>query len=229
MSVAFIQPSSLEFLSKLSKHNNREWFAKHKTLYTAAQENMIAFADALLMEMNKHDHIETLSGKQSLYRIYRDVRFSKEKTPYNTHLAGGFKRATKLLRGGYYFHIEPGNSFLGGGFWGPVPADLKHIRDDIAYNYETWEELFADKTFKKTFGKMQGEQLTTAPRGYEKDHTAIELLRYKQFLLRHTFTDAEVCSKDFVHKANDVFKKMRPFLNHMSEILTTDANGEAIV
>ncbi|MBV4356126.1 DUF2461 domain-containing protein [Pinibacter aurantiacus] len=229
MKTVIIQPSTLEFLQQLSKHNNREWFANHKTLYTAAYDNMTLFADALLMKMIMHDNIETLSGKKSLFRIYKDVRFSKEKTPYNIHWTGSFKRATKLLRGGYYYNIEPGNSFLAGGFWGPVPSDMKRIRDDIAYNTEGWDELLADKTFKKTFGKMHGEQLATAPRGYDKNHPAIELLRYKQFLLKHPFTDSEVTGNDFVQKANDVFKKMRPFLNLMSEILTTDANGEVNV
>ena len=90
--------------------------------------NIIAFADALLTEMNKHDKIETPSGKESLFRIYKDVRFSKDKTPYNTHWNGAFKRATKKLRGGYYFNIKPGNSFLAGGFWNPEPKDLKRIR-----------------------------------------------------------------------------------------------------
>jgi uncharacterized protein (TIGR02453 family) len=229
MKTAIIQPSTLEFLQQLSKHNNREWFANHKTLYTAAHDNMILFADALLIKMNTHDHIETLSGKKSLFRIYKDVRFSKEKVPYNTHWTGRFKRATKLLRGGYYYNIEPGNSFLMGGFWGPVPSDMKRIRDDIAYNTEGWDELLADKTFKKTFSKIHGEQLATVPRGYDKNHPAIELLRYKQFLVKYSFTDQEVTSKDFVQKANDIFKKMRPFLNLMSEILTTDANGEVNV
>lgn len=229
MKTFIIQPSTLEFLQQLSKHNNREWFANHKALYTAAYDNMILFADELLIKMNTHDNIETLSGKKSLFRIYKDVRFSKEKTPYNIHWTGRFKRATKLRRGGYYYNIEPGNSFLAGGFWGPVPSDMKRIRDDIAYNTEAWDELLADKTFEKTFGKMQGEKLATAPRGYDKNHPAIELLRYKQFLLKHPFTDSEVTSKDFVQNANDVFKKMRPFLNLMSEILTTDANGEVNV
>ncbi|MDH7461352.1 DUF2461 domain-containing protein [Chitinophagaceae bacterium 26-R-25] len=229
MKTVIIQPSTLEFLQQLSKHNNREWFANHKTLYTAAYDNMILFADALLIKMNMHDSIETLSGKKSLFRIYKDVRFSKEKTPYNIHWTGSFKRATKLRRGGYYYNIAPGNSFLAGGFWGPVPSDMKRIRDDIAYNSEVWDELLSDKTFKKTFVKMQGEQLATAPRGYDKNHPAIELLRYKQFLLKHPLTDSEITSKDFVEKANDVFKKMRPFLNLMSEILTTDANGEVNV
>lgn len=229
MKSAIIQPSTLEFLQQLSKNNNREWFANNKALYTEAYDNMTLFADALLMKMSTHDNIETLSGKKSLFRIYKDVRFSKEKVPYNTQWTGSFKRATKLLRGGYYYNIEPGNSFLAGGFWGPVPSDMKRIRDDIAYNTEAWEELLADKTFKTTFNKIQGAQLATAPRGYDKNHPAIELLRYKQFLLRHPFTDQEVTGKDFIPKANEVFKKMRPFLNLMSEVLTTNANGEVNV
>jgi uncharacterized protein (TIGR02453 family) len=224
-----INKASLDFLKTLSKHNDREWFAKHKDQYTSAHENMIDFAGALLAEMNKHDNIETPSGKASLYRIYRDVRFSKEKTPYNTHWNGGFRRATKKLRGGYYFSIEPGNSFAACGFWGPSTPDLQRIRQDIDHNYKEWNKMLSGKTLKATFGSMIGDQLGTAPRGYAKDHPAIALLRYKQFLLKHDFTDQEVLSPDFVKKANDVFKKMRPFLDFMSEILTTDSNGVSIV
>jgi uncharacterized protein (TIGR02453 family) len=179
--------------------------------------------------MNKHDTIETASGKSSLHRIYRDVRFSKEKTPYNTHWSGGFKRATKKLRGGYYFHIQPGNSFAAGGFWGPDTQDLQRIRQDIDINYEDWNKVLANKTLVKTFGKMLGDQVGSAPRGYTKDNPAIELLRYKQFLLKHDFTDQEVLSLDFVQNINNVFKKMRPLLDFMSEILTTDANGRSLV
>lgn len=220
---------SIDFLKKLSKNNTREWFNDNKDKYTAAHENMIAFAGALLAEMNKHDNIETASGKVSLFRIYRDVRFSKEKTPYNTHWNGGFKRATKKLRGGYYFNIQPGNSFVACGFWGPDTNDMKRIREDIAMNYEDWQKMLADKTLVKTFGKMQGEQLSSAPRGCEKDHPAIELLRYKQYLLRHNFADDEVLAPGFAKDASSVFKKMRPFLDFISEILTTDANGVELV
>jgi uncharacterized protein (TIGR02453 family) len=229
MTTVNIEKGSLGFLKTLAKNNNRDWFNDHKERYAKAHENIIGFADSLLLEMNKHDHIETPSGKKSLYRIYKDVRFSKDKTPYNSHWSGGFKRATKQLRGGYYFHLQAGNSFLAGGFWGPNTDDLQRIREDIASNYDDWKKLLADKTLIKTFGKMQGEQLSSAPRGYAKDDEAIELLRYKQFILRYEFTDKEVLSPDFVQQANDVFKKMRPFFNYMSEVLTTDANGVSIL
>lgn len=224
-----IRNESLAYLKTLSKNNNRDWFNKHKEKYLEAQNNIIAFAGALLFEMNKHDQIENQSGKKTLYRIYKDVRFSKDKTPYNTHWSGSLKRATNKLRGGYYFNIKPGNSFLAGGFWGPDARDMKRIRQDIAANYENWKKLLANKTLIKTFGNMTGEKLSSAPRGYAKDHPAIDLLRYKQFLLKHEFTDQEVCSPDFLFKVNNTFKKMRPFLNFMSEVLTTDGNGISII
>ena len=191
--------------------------------------NMAAFADALLAQMNRHDKIETLSGKESLFRIYRDVRFAKNKTPYNTHWSGGFKRATKKLRGGYYFKIAPGSSFVAGGFWGPESGDMKRIRGDIDANYTDWKKLLASKTLLQTFGGLMGEQLSSAPRGYAKDHPAIDLLRHKQFLLQHHFTDKEVLHSGFLAQVNDTFKKMRPFLDYMSEVLTTDANGVSVI
>lgn len=145
------------------------------------------------------------------------------------HWSGSFRRATQKLRGGYYFRIEPGNSFVAGGFWGPAPDDMKRIREDIDFNHDAWRSLLADKAFVKTFGKITGEKLRSMPRGYAKDHPAIDLLRYKQFILKCEFTDAEVCSPDFVYKANDIYIKMRPFLDFMSEVLTTDVNGVSVV
>ncbi|MGZ3862980.1 MAG: DUF2461 domain-containing protein [Bacteroidia bacterium] len=224
-----IKKETIDFLKTLSRNNDREWFAKHKHKYEAARENMVAFADALLTEMNKHDNIETESGKKSLYRIYRDVRFSKDKTPYCEYWGGGYRRATKKLRGGYYFHIEKGNSSVIGGFWGPNPDDLARIRQDIDLNSDEWRRILNERSFRKFFGNMRGEQVKSSPRGFDKSHEAIDLLRYKQFLIKHSFTDKEVLSKDFVKKVNDAFKKMRPFFDHMSEILTTDSNGEYIV
>lgn len=226
---ALLKKEAFDFLKTLSKNNNREWFNEHKERYLKAHENVICFADALLREMNTHDQIETETGKKSLHRIYKDVRFSKDKTPYNIHWGGGFKRATQKRRGGYYFHLQPGNSFVGGGFWGPNPEDMKRIREDIDVNYEDWRKIFKDKIFVKTFGVLEGEQLVSAPRGYEKDHPAIDLLRHKQFLLRHYFTDEEVLHPDFVRRANEVFKAMRPYFDYMSEVLTTDANGESLI
>src|SRR4051812_6938840 len=119
-----IPSSSLNFLKKLKANNNREWFNEHKELYLAEHEHIISFTDALLHEMKKHDLIEQESAKESLYRIYRDTRFGKDKTPYKSNWSGGFSRATNKLRGGYYFHIQPGNSFAAGGFFGPNSADM---------------------------------------------------------------------------------------------------------
>lgn len=229
MNKAFIQKESFDFLKKLARNNNREWFSKHKDEYVRAHENMVSFASALLAEMNKHDNIETASGKDSLFRIYRDVRFSKDKTPYNAMWHGGFKRATKKLRGGYYFCLEPGKSFIGGGFWGPNTEDLQRIRQDIDVNFDEWNRMLAAKPLVQAFGSLQGEQLTSSPRGYAKDHPAVHLLRYKQFLLKHDFSDAEVLSPSFAKTASDIFKRMRPFLNFMSDILTTDVNGVSLV
>ncbi|MGZ4118868.1 MAG: DUF2461 domain-containing protein, partial [Bacteroidia bacterium] len=147
-----IQPSNLDFLKQVKKNNNRDWFNSHKEKYLSEHEDIIAFADALLYEMNKHDVIETPSGKKSLHRIYRDTRFSKEKTPYKTNWSGSFKRATKRRRGGYYFHIEPGNSFIAGGFWGPAPEDLKRIRDEFAYDAAPLKKILKSKSFINTFG-----------------------------------------------------------------------------
>lgn len=224
-----IDEDSINFLKKLSKNNNREWFNEHKDMYQKTHNNIIAFADTLLSEMNKHDQIETESGKKALFRIYKDVRFSKEKIPYNTHWSGGFKRATKKLRGGYYFRVEPGNSFIAGGFWGPEPDDLKRIRQDIDLNYKDWKKLLSNKSLLNTFGGIIGEQLGSAPRGYAKDHPAIDLLRYKQFILKREFTDKEVLSPIFLSRVNDTYKKMRPFLDYMSDVLTTDGNGVSII
>jgi len=229
MKQVIIEKESLAFLKRLAKNNNRDWFNAHKEEYSMSHENMIAFADALLNEMNKHDKIETPSGKKSLFRIYRDVRFSKDKTPYTCRWSGRFKRATKKLRGGYYYRIQPGNSFAIGGFWGPESEDMKRIRQEIDFNYKEFKQILSGKPIVRTFGKMAGEKVSSTPRGYSKDHPAIELLRHKQFLLKHSFTDAEVCSQGFASQLSDTFKTMRPFLNYMSEVLTTDANGVSII
>jgi len=123
--ISIIEKETIDFLQSLSKNNNREWFSEHRDTYTTAYNNMIGFADHLLFKMNQHDHIETPSGKQSLFRMYKDVRFSKDKTPYNTHWSGRFKRATKKLRGGYYYQIGSGCSYIACGFWAPNTVDLK--------------------------------------------------------------------------------------------------------
>ena len=224
-----LNKENIDFLNQLKQNNNRDWFLANKPVYEKNRQNVIEFADEVLSLLNQHDNIETISGKKSLYRIYRDVRFSKDKTPYKTHWAGYYKRATNLLRGGYYFHIEPGNSFVGGGFWSPNPKDLKRIRTNILEFGNELLDIVNSNEFTTNFGTLKGEQLKTAPKGFDKNHKYINLLRYKQFLLIKPFTDKEVLQNNFALKVNDTFKAMRPFFNYMSEALTTNENGELIV
>ncbi len=224
-----IQKTTLKFLKDLAKNNNRPWFEAHRGEYEAAHKNMVTLADQVLAEMAKHDEIEHTTGKGSLHRIYRDVRFSKDKTPYSPRLSMGMQRATRLRRGGYYVHIEPGQSFIGCGFWGPNPEDLRRIRQDIDQDADTWRKLLKSKGIKDIFGEMQGEQLVNAPKGYERDHPAADLLRYKQYVFRHFYQDDEVLADDFAKKVSGHFKAIRPWLDHMSEVLTTDLNGELTV
>jgi len=223
-----IHQSGFDFLNALRNNNEREWFNSNKNTFETEQANIEAFAGQLLAGLNKNDVIETPSGKKSLYRIYRDIRFSKDITPYKTHWSGSFKRATKYRRGGYYFHIEQGNSFVAGGFWGPSKDDLKLIRDNIAFDSEPLRKILSDETFVSTFGNLQGDQLKTMPKGFNLENEAIDLLRYKQFLLIRKFSDEEVLSADFLSLALNAFQNMRPFFDYMTEILTTDGNGNII-
>ena len=220
-----IEPSNLAFLNKLKKNNNREWFNGHKEVYLQELAQMERFADALLEKLNTHDLIETLSGKKSLYRIYRDTRFSGDKTPYKTWWSGHFTRATQYRRGGYHFHIEAGNTRIAGGFWSPASEDLKRVRDDIAFDASPMQKIIKSRSFVSMFGSLKGEQLKTVPRGYDAGNEAIDLLRYKQFLLIRQFSDAEVLDKSFLAAADATFKAMRPFFDYMSEVLVSDSNG----
>ena len=227
MSVS-LQPV-VNFLDDLKKNNNREWFNEHKTNYKVAHGIMIAFAEELLDEMRRHDHIETNSGKRSLFRIYRDVRFSKDKSPYKTSWSGSFRRASKALRGGYYYHVEPGNTFIAGGFFGPNAEDLRHIRNHLAQDESALREVLKAPVINSYFGSLQGEQLKSTPTGFAKDHPAIDLLRYKHFILKHHFSDTEMKSLNFHQKVAEGFQHLRPFFDVMSEILTTDLNGISLI
>jgi uncharacterized protein (TIGR02453 family) len=229
MKGSIIQKSTLQFLKKLSLNNDRDWFNANKAQYLLAQENAERFFDHLIAKMNTHDQIETPSGKKSLYRIYNDVRFSNDKTPYNPRFAGYLKRSKPMLRGGYYLWIRPGGTRAGCGFAYPNPEDQKRIRLDIEQNYKDWNRLLKLKSITTTFGAMQGEQVKTAPRGFAKDHAAIDLLRYKQYWFEHSFSDKEVLADNFLANVNQTFKSIRPFFDYMSEVLTTDLNGEMLI
>jgi uncharacterized protein (TIGR02453 family) len=217
----------ISFQKKIAKNNNREWFQEHKKDYETSNQELRDFTIRLMEEMKKHDTIDEAGTK--IFRIYRDVRFSKDKTPYTLHRSFSMKRATDALRGGYYMRIQPGQSFLIGGFFGPEPGDLLHIRKQIQQDPDRLRKILNSKKIKDYFGELVGEEVKTAPKGFSKDDPAIDLLRRKGFMLRHDFTDKEVGSPDFAVKVSEGFKKMRPFLDYMSEILTTDLNGASLL
>lgn len=210
-----------DFLSDVEKNNNRVWFAENKQRYDDCKENILIDFKNIYNQLAEFDALEAIK----VYRIYRDVRFSKDKLPYKTNFSMYAGRLKPQNRGGYYLQIEPGKSFVGGGFWGPNTEDLLRIREEIAIDDEL-EQIINDSEFKTYYGEMQGESLKTAPKGFDKNHDRIELLRMKQFLFTKSFTDEEVLASDFDKKVIEAFKKLRPFFEYMTDVLTTNSNGE---
>jgi uncharacterized protein (TIGR02453 family) len=220
-----LQPSIFQFLRQLKENNNREWFASNKKAFQAEEQLAKAFFMAVNADLEKIDNLD----KMQVFRIYRDVRFSKDKSPYKNHFSVGFNRSKPLLRGGMYLHIEDNASFVGGGFWEPNAADLFRIRKEIAIDASELRAIIAEETFQKYFKILQGDELKTAPKGFDKTHPAIDLLRKKQFLLTRSFTNEQVLSPKFQTEVLDTFKAMRPFFDYMSDVLNTDLNGESLV
>ena len=218
--------SSLSYLKKLKINNNRDWFAEHKPIFIEAQNNAKELYTEVRNNLEKHDEIE----KFKLFRIYRDVSFSKDKTPYKAHFAGSFSRLGKHLRGGYYLRIRPGESFLAGGFWEPNKEDLFRLRKEIEVDASEFREILEDKNFQHYFGNtFKGDELKTAPRGFDKEHPDVDLLRKKGFIAVRNFTDDEVLSPNFSLEVDKSYKALRPFFNLFSDILTTNLNGESIL
>ena len=222
-----IASTTLVFLSDLEAHNERPWFEANKERYLAAHANMVDFANALLERMKAHDKISTPSGKASLMRIYTDQRFHTDKPPYAPRFGGRLVRVKPALRGGYFYRIQPGgSSHVTCGFMGPVADDLRLIRQDIDHDHGTWRKILRGKNLRAHLGELFGEGVATVPRGYAKDHTAADLLRKKQFLLRRSFTDKEVLAPGFLEEVLKTFRAVRPWFDHMTAVLTTDGNGE---
>jgi len=217
---------ALIFLNKLKRNNNRDWFNEHKPEFQGIQKDIKKFYEKIRFNLEQNDEIEKLK----MFRIYRDVRFSKDKTPYNYHFAGSFSRTGKKLRGGYYLRIRPGESFLAGGFWAPNKEDLFRIRKEIEFGDKELRSILSAKEFKHNFGgELVGEELKTAPKGFSKDDPAIDLIRKKGFVAVRNFTDKEVLSPNFLSEINRSFTCLRPFFDYMSEVLTTDLNGVSTI
>lgn len=220
-----INPDLFTFYKQLSENNNREWFDTQKPRFKALETEIKAFADALKTELNRTDEIDQVK----VFRIYRDVRFSKNKAPYKTHTGIAFHRKKPQLRGGYYIHIAPGDVFIATGFWDPNKEDLLRIRKEIEADADEFRSVIAQADLKAHWGALEGEEVKTAPKGFSKEHPAIDLIRKKQYLFIKKFSDQEVFATDFDKQVRAHFKAVRPFLDYMTSVLTTDLNGVSLL
>lgn len=218
-----IHPKTLKFLSSIKKNNNRPWFEKNKPVYEEIKKEMISFMEALIREASRFDpSVANADSKKSVMRIYRDIRFSKDKTPYKTNIGAGFSAGEKNFMGaGYYVHIEPGRNFIGGGIWMPMPDTLGKIRQEIDYNFSEFKKIVESKSFKKTFGSLdRNEKLKRPPKGYSPDNPAIEYLMLKSFTCGAKISDGEVLSEQFIKKAAALMKEMHPFIVFLNKAVS---------
>jgi uncharacterized protein (TIGR02453 family) len=216
-----IKQSTLEFLSDLKNHNEREWFIKNRKRYDDAKSNFESFVQAVIDQMSVYDPIlKGLEAKSCTYRINRDIRFSNDKTIYKTHLGafivkGGKKNGDRFA--GYYFHVEPGgNSMIAGGAYVPPMPWLSAIREKIAEQGQEFLKIIENREFVKYFGKLEGDSLKSAPKGYSRDHPYIEFLRLKSYLVTKMISDKEIVSNgcfDIVIRAAVAMKPLNDFLN----------------
>ena len=220
-----LSPEIFSFFSQLEQNNQREWFEAHKPQFKVLETSVKQFGEALKDELNRHDCIDRFK----LFRIYRDVRFSKDKTPYKTHFGLNWHRTKPEYRGGYYLHLKPKDIFLACGFWDPNPADLKRIRQELAVDGDDYREIINAPAFKSVWGELEGAKVKTAPKGYAKDHPNIDLLRFKQHIFSIRYTEKEATAPDFLLRLNDALQAVRPFVDYMSEVLTTNADGESLL
>ena len=225
MEKSIITKNTLKFLEDLQENNNREWFALHKPTFELHKEATKNFFNTIKYNLEKHDDIERLK----MFRIYRDVRFSKDKTPFKSHFAASFSRMGAALRGGYYVRIKPGATFIATGFFGPNKEDLFRIRKEFELDVNELKEILEESQFKELWGRMEGDELKTAPKGFDKAHPNIEFIKKKQFIFTRKFTDKEVLSGNFIAEIDQSFKTVRPFFDLMSDILTTNLNGESLL
>ena len=220
-----INPELLSFYRQLSENNNREWFETQKVRFKALENEVKAFAGDLKTTLNDADEIDQFK----VFRIYRDVRFSKNKTPYKTNTGIAFHRKKPQLRGGYYIHLAPGDSFIASGFWNPNKEDLLRIRKEIEVDAEEFRAVINHKDLKTLWGNLEGEEVKTAPKGFSKTHPDIDLIRKKQYLFIKKFSDQDLLAPDFKNQVNIHFKALRPFLDYMTSVLTTDLNGVSLL
>lgn len=222
---AMLEPQTLKFLTQLRKNNNKPWFDAHRAQYEAARIDFTNFLQLVIDELQKSDTTITgLTGKECLFRINRDIRFSNDKTPYKAHFGASMKRnGKKSPYAGYYFHLEPGGlSFVGGGLWMPEAPVLKNLRQEIDYNWEEFQSILNAKEFKATFKdlyKGSDQSLSTTPKGYEKDHPAIGYLKLKSFIGETRIADEELTKATLHKKTVAAFKALQPLLSFINRTM----------
>ena len=218
---------SLQFLDDLKRNNNREWFQENKKRYEVFKKDYHQLVSDFLDVMKPLDpSLELLEVKNCTFRINRDIRFSKDKSPYKSHLGVWMSAGAKgANRSGYYVHIEKGASFIAGGFYSPDAEDLKKVRKEIAFFYDDLQEILNNKDFKKEFGSLdinENNSLKSMPRGYEKDHPAIEFLKLKSFTATQVYDISEVTQKDFVSKMSKKLIALKPLNEFINRALETE-------
>ncbi len=214
-----LQRSSIQFLENLANNNNRPWFEEHKDEYLTVKAEFESLVTEVLSILGEDEPLlKGLAAKDCIMRIYRDVRFSKDKSPYKLNLGAGFSKGGRKFTGaGYYLHIEPGGkSFAGGGIWMPPGPQLKAVRQEIDYNFKDFTAIVNDKKFTKAFGEVDGERLVKPPKGYDAENPAIDYLRLKSFTVGQQITDEDLTKKGLVKKITGTFGTMRPFIEFLN-------------
>lgn len=217
-----LQTSTVKFLKELQKNNNKPWFDVNRKAYETAKADFVAFVQTVIDKHSKKDlSIAHLMAKDCIFRINRDVRFSKDKSPYKNNMGAYMnKDGKKAMTAGYYFHMEPGASFGGGGLYMAPPEQLKNVRQEIDYNWKEFQKIINNKKFKEVFGDLSTEgdiKLSRPPKGYEADNPAIEYIKLKSWIGVQSFSDADLTSKDLVKKVCINFEALQPLLLFLNE------------
>lgn len=218
------QQASLQFLKDLAKHNQKEWFEKNRNKYDSTKKELEVFTGDVIKKVSRFDEsVAHLQVKECLFRINRDVRFSKDKSPYKNHMAMYIsKGGKKAVNPGYYFHLEPGNSYVAGGLWMPMAPELKKVRQEIDYSWEEFKKIVSHKKFKAAFGDFRrGEEevLSRPPKGYDESNPAIGYLKLKSWIMSAKVSDAELVSKELSKKVAAYFESMNPMIKFFNQAL----------
>jgi len=216
-----IQSSTLQFIKDLAVNNNKPWFDANKERFENAKKDFEEFVNEVLSGLGKADSAyKEIAAKDCIFRIYRDVRFSKDKTPYKSHFGAHInKGGKKMNNAAFYMHLEPGKCFAGGGMWMPEADKLKAIRQEIDYNFPAFKEIVDEPKFVALFGKLEGEQLKSVPKGYEATNPAAEYLKMKSFVASHQISDEVLMSPGATKKCVEVYNTMQPLIDFLNKAI----------